>query len=311
MPTPRGLSAGSMSVARSLDPADKPWDVDISEKRFLMTIDIVINAQLSQTPNGVSVIPHIENHYHQLLECLGHVGDYPPVADLLRVYHGLEGRWLVASPIHWHATHNDAMILASGPELQLSSEESRAWLAAFAAFVSDDNIHLHYHDAHTWLLQCDDKPGIVAKPVHTMHHQSMMHELKTLDDTLFWQRFITENQMFFSAHPLNKNRPGLYPLNGLWIWGGGDMMQGVSRPLIFKGYDAGCLARVISSSAKEYENNVPYSKGTVLLFDALNDKEQQQLESQLKQHTVRWYWTNTAYVSTPKRLWSRLMEKLK
>ncbi len=140
------------------------------------------------------------------------------VARLCR-HDNLEGRWLIASPIHWQATHNDAMITACYEDLDLSDEASRQWFAALADFLKYDNIKLHYHDAYTWLIQFEQSPPIHAKPVHTVLNQSMMQQLKTLDPTLFWSRFLTENQMFFSEHPLNKTREGRYPINGVWIWG--------------------------------------------------------------------------------------------
>ena len=140
-------------------------------------------------------------------------------ADALRRLHGLEGDWLIVSPIYWEATHNDAMIMACGEMLDLSDEESRQWFAALAKFLVNDKVTLHYHDANTWLIQFDECPPINAKPVHSLLQQSMMQQLAALDPTLFWSRFLTENQMFFSEHPLNKARTGRYPVNGVWIWG--------------------------------------------------------------------------------------------
>ncbi len=141
--------------------------------------------------------------------------------------HRLDGDWLVISPIYWQATHNDAMIMAYGEALDLPDDESRRWFAALADFLKDDNVTLHYQDAHTWLIQFAQCPPIHSKPVHMLLQQPLMQHLKTLDPTLFWSRFITENQMFFSEHPLNKARIGRYPINGVWVW---DKVAHVSRP---------------------------------------------------------------------------------
>jgi len=144
-------------------------------------------------------------------------------AEQLRRYHKLEGRWLIVSPIHWQATHNDAMIIACNETLDLPDAESRLWFAALTEFLVHDKVKLHYHDAYTWLIQFEESPPINAKPVHRLLQQSMMQQLQALDSTLFWSRFITENQMFFSEHSLNKARAGRYPINGVWIWGDGDL----------------------------------------------------------------------------------------
>lgn len=130
----------------------------------------------------------------------------------------IDGHWLTVSPIYWQATHNDAMIMACGAELDLPDDESRRWFEALAAFLVHDKVKLHYHDAHTWLIQFDAAPPINAVPVHTLIQQSMMQQLKALDPTLFWSRFLTETQMFFSEHPLNKAREERYPVNGVWVW---------------------------------------------------------------------------------------------
>ena len=53
-----------------------------------------------------------------------------------------------------------------------------------------------------------------AKPVHHLLNKSLMPELAQLDKTMYWQKFITESQMFFASNP-NQSL-----VNGLWIWGG-------------------------------------------------------------------------------------------
>ena len=274
-------------------------------------MDIVINAEITSVPEGTTLIPNQGNYYHNILACLDYPVDYPPVADLLRSYHGLDGQWLIASPIHWQATHNDAMIVASGHELQLSDDESRRWFAALVDFVASENIHLQYHDAHTWLIRRDTKPQILAKPVHVLQHQSMMPELKMLDETLFWQRFITENQMFFSAHAMNKTREGLYPINGLWIWGDGALRARTETSLV--GYDDDLLhlAKLLSINVSHYPSLPSLSKNSVLLCNDLCPEQHQILQARLQKNTVRWYWNNHAYLSKPKNWLSRLMENIK
>lgn len=292
-------------------------------------MDVVINDDIDAVPEGYTPTQTHGNFYHNILACLAYPIDAPPVADLLRRHHGLEGDWLIASPIHWQATHNDAMIVASGHELKLSTEESRVWCAELAAFSAFVDIKLHYHDASTWLLQRDGKPKIIARPVHTLHHQSMMPELKKLDETLFWQRYITENQMFFSEHPLNKARKESYSINGLWLWGGGNLHERGHKTLVCANEGLQKLATLLSTSVSSYQSGkMPNSRGltagssldaksmdpafaadSVLLFDTLNEHERAALQTQLQKNTVHWYWNNVAYTSKPKSWWSRLLER--
>lgn len=273
-------------------------------------MDIVINADIVSPPENSTVIPTQGNFYHNILSCLGYPNNAPPVADLLRKYHHLEGEWLVASPIHWQATHNDAMIIASGSQLELSEQDSQCWFEAFKEFVAPENVRLHYHDAQMWLIQSDDKPQITAKPAYFLQHQSMMPELEALDKTLFWQRFITENQMFFSSHSLNKSRTGLYPINGVWLWGGGKLAPKMQTQMISNDHDLLELASLLSTNVNETHALSGAEKNSLVLCADLNQHTHHALQEQLQKNTVSWYWNNLAYQSKPKSWISRLMERI-
>lgn len=273
-------------------------------------MDIVINAEIASIPENNTEILTQGNFYHNLLSCLGYPNDAPPVADLLRKYHHLEGAWLIVSPIHWQATHNDAMIIASGNQLELSEQDSQLWFEAFKEFVSSENMRVYYHDAQTWLLQYDDKPLLTAKPVHLLHHKSMMPELQNLDKTLFWQRFITESQMFFSAHALNTTRRDLYPINGVWLWGNGELGSKIQRPLICEDRDLLVLADIVSTKVGDTHALPQATKNSVLLYAELNQNARLVLQKQLQKNTIHWYWNNLAYQSKPKSWISRLMKRV-
>lgn len=267
-------------------------------------MDIVVNAAVDELPAGHASIPHQGNFYPTVLTRLGYPENSPPVADWLRRYHHLEGHWLIASPIHWQATHNDAMIIACGDMLQLSDVESRRWFSAFAELTAAENITIIYHDAHTWLLRCDDRPPITARPVHQLLHQSLMTELRALDETLFWQRFITESQMFFSSHSLNQSRLGSYSINGIWLWGNGELHAPGQRPLFGANEKLVQLAKLLSTNAHAFDWTI--IKNSVLLFDTLNKQDEHTLQQHFKKNNVHWYWNNMAYTSKPKTWLQRL-----
>lgn len=268
-------------------------------------MDVVINSSSDAVPDGATSMTTYSNYYHNMLVCLGYPIDAPPVADWLRRYHSLEGEWVVVSPVHWQATHNDAMIIASGHELTLSEAESRVWFAELSEFVALYKIKLYYHDKVTWLLQCDGRPPITAKPVHMLHHQSLMPELKKLDETLFWQGFLTENQMFFSAHPLNQKRKDTCFINGLWLWGGGYLHECVQKPLLCSDDSLLPLAKLLSTDVDSYYSVSSIARDSVLMFTTLSQHDKLELQLRLQKNTVRWYWNNLAYLSKPKSWWSR------
>ena len=120
-------------------------------------------------------IPNYGCFYHNILSCLGYDASKPPVADLLRQFHGLDGSWVIASPIHWQATHNDVMLTAVGENLHVSEHEGALWFEALVDLVLPLNMRCFKHNAYTWLIQLTDAylaPN--AAPVHTLSHQSMI-----------------------------------------------------------------------------------------------------------------------------------------
>ncbi len=276
-------------------------------------MDIIIpHALESDAANDVVRDPgflnYTEHYHHQILNCLDYPESAPPVADVLRRVHDLAGSWLVVSPIYWEASHNDAMLLAVGEDLALSNEEGLAWFGIFAEFAKQDFSGVHYHDPYTWLIRIDQQPPLIAKPAHRLRHQSMMPELAVLDDTLFWQKRLTEVQMLFSQHPLNQARRGTKCLiNGIWIWGYG-VFKPTSSPIVSDSPGAQRLASVLSTQTYTVSDLNIYPDTALMLLENKTHLSEVQLKT--KHQTVNWYWQNCAYQTSPqgwfKRLWSFL-----
>jgi hypothetical protein len=257
-------------------------------------MDIVVKSSLFDS--GITTEEkHDAGHYYQnILTCLDYPEDCPPVADLLRRYHTLEGQWLIASPVHWQATHNDAMIMACDEALNLSDDESRQWFSALSEFLCHDRIKLHYHDAYTWLIQFENPPPIHAKPVNLLLQKSMMLHLKALDVTLFWSRFITESQMFLSGHALNKSRD--FPINGVWIWGEGRLKTRSSRAIVCGDEEGYALAELLSTRVSFYKPGEKTPRNALVLLPNLNAQQAAWFEK----NRVHWYWNNIQYITKPK-----------
>ena len=125
------------------------------------------------------------------------------------------GAWLIVSPVHWEATHNNAVIVAGGDALNLTEELSRKLYTAFAAFLAEENMQLHYCNAGTWLLLCEDQAPPNTQALDKALQRSMHTLLASLKNTPFWLRFMTESQMFFSGQV---QEDAVYPVNGVWVW---------------------------------------------------------------------------------------------
>lgn len=221
------------------------------------------------------------------------------MADLLRQAHQLEGNWIILSPIHWQATHNDAMLVACGLELGLTEEQSKHWFMKYADYLAHEHLRLHYYNAHTWLLEITNAPILSAKPVHQMLHLSLMPELAKLDSSLYWQKFITESQMFFASFP-NETL-----LNGVWPWGGGSLTDLLPISL---GTDETFFDEVqpLSSKVNLYTPSASLKDLQIILLQeasALSDAH----INELNKTSTCWYWNNCAYTQSRtnwfRRLW--------
>lgn len=157
---------------------------------------VVLDAECNTVPDTVRMIPTQGDALSNVLVAMGYDPSHSPVAYLLKHYHNLAGDWAVVSPIHWEASHNDAMVSAYGAQLGLSEADSKLWYQSYADYLAEEGMSLHYHRADMWLLRIDGKPYLNAKPVHQLLNHSLMPELSALDITMYWQKFITESQMF-------------------------------------------------------------------------------------------------------------------
>jgi len=274
-------------------------------------MNVVINSPLKANPSDSVLIPGQQDYYCNILACLGYSIAELPVADLLRRLHGWadEGLWLIVSPMHWQATHNDAMMTAAGADLLLTEDEGRAWFDAFATFAETDTIKMYYHDASTWLIQLTNYSPITARPVYTSLHQSMMPQLETLDHTLFWQRFMTESQMFLSGHVLNQARQGRCVINGIWIWGGGRIHISDHHNILIDNDNLLPFATLLSTRVMMYSAKQQVPDETLILWHDVGSLPM--LQQQLKKRTVAWYWNNQAYLLKPKHWWQRFWRTIR
>lgn len=257
-------------------------------------MDVVINSDYPFSQPTLQPIKRSLNYYQQILMCFGYPPDNPPVADLLRLYHELEGHWLVVSPTVWQATHNDVILQACSQQDGLTEVASRYLFDLFSTSAAAEGMQTVYHDADTWLLQCDDKPLISSLSVDALQNQSLFEHIKSLDNTLFWQRFITEIQMLFSSNKMNGQIAT--PVNGIWIWGAGQLDKLCDKLVLISSQKEEVLAKHLSTKIKMLSNKT-ISKHALILFEFTDENTLLELEHELRRYAVNWYWSNVAYHS--------------
>lgn len=272
---------------------------------FKSMIDVIIHASCENVPptHASQVSSQINQSYCQLLQQVGYEAEWP-VANFLAQYYGLKEEWLIVSPIHWEATHNDATIRYADFLLTLSDDESRYLFSIFAEFVAHYDMQLYYHDAKTWLIQAPKQPIAPTTPVHDLIDRSMTSALKQLEKTPFWLRFITESQMFFSQEKT--------VVNGVWLWGEGKInsQSKTTRPLLICGDEHWLTAaKELSFQVGCLNKANPVARQGIYFVPNEHWMKVSHLEDYLKNYTVRWHWQNMTYLTRSQSLLSRLLRR--
>lgn len=266
-------------------------------------MNIVINAQCPYEPlPDIKILETQGTALLNLLLCLGFDASQPPVADALVQLHHLKGSWLVLSPVHWQASHNNAAITAFGSELSIHESELKRLYEAYADYLKVDGVVLYYHDAYTWLISCPADVALSTKPVHQLLNQPLVAELAGLDSGMYWQKILTESQMFFAT---TENH---WAVNGVWVWGGGAPLEKKSMKICADAQNIE-MARLCSSQVSLYDASLRLKDYELLLIESPSSLSEVHQE-QLKQMPASWYWNNVGYSKRKThwftRIWSAL-----
>lgn len=277
---------------------------------------LILNASIDSAPDGSIKTPCYQSYFLNILVNLGYSFVMPPLANLLKNLHSLDGNWVVVSPVNWQVTHNDSMIVAAAYDFSLTPEQSDFLFAKFSEFVSGEGMELYKHDDVTWLMKVADKPSLNAKSVYSILHNSIMPTLVNLDPSLYWQKFLTMSQMFLSnlRLPEDKNNilssklsmestkqsssmQSIYPINGVWVWGGGNLLPASGQQIIALDEKSMQIAQVLSKNYGSYPTK-RISKNAIFLANSF-DKLQILAPKYLSKINY-WYWNNQAYQFKPK-----------
>lgn len=248
---------------------------------------VVIDSECTLIPERAKSLNSEGNVLLNFLRCLDYDPSDPPFADLLRRYHHLEGEWFVLSLVHWIATHNNAMIAALGKDLHIQESESKLWFELVSHYFAEEATVLHYHNPEIWLFHNDKQHLLHAKPAHRLLNQSLMPELAQLDNTMYWQKFLTECQMLFASRPNNSL------VNGLWVWGNATLKDKKDIAICA---DERFLpwAKICGNNVSLYHSSLVLKEYKILLLTELSMLSEHH-QAELKKMTVHWYWNNAAY----------------
>ena len=141
-----------------------------------------------------------------------------------------EHYWLRADPVNLRILH-DQLVLQ--PATAASEDEAAQLCAALNEHFSGDGLYFLAPHLRHWYLRLEGDPDIQTTQLTKVMGKNIHHFLPQGPDELRWHGILNEIQMLLHAHPLNQAREqrGEWPINGLWLWGGGYAGVSLKSPL--------------------------------------------------------------------------------
>lgn len=141
-------------------------------------------------------------------------------------------RWcLRADPVHLEAGLRDVS-LSAGPELAIQPDEAAEFVSALNEHFAPDGHEFRAGPGWRWYLltaEPIEANTLAPRPPPGVRLENL---LPGGPDGLSLHRLMNEAQMVLHDHPANHRRRArkLAPINGVWLWGGGQTVSGKTLP---------------------------------------------------------------------------------
>lgn len=172
-----------------------------------------------------------------LFQLFGLSVTYPadlPVAAVTRLADGGDaddGWWWRADPVYFRPDLH-GVFLADARMLAVEPAEARALAEAFNQTFASDGLQLDALRPDRWYLRLPADPGVRTHSLESAIGRDIRALLPYGPAKQRWHTLLTEAQMLFHNHPVNRAREDRnQPLiSGLWPWGGGRCPAGARPP---------------------------------------------------------------------------------
>lgn len=136
--------------------------------------------------------------------------------------------WLRADPVHLEIRH-DRTVLRPAP---VRAEDAAQLCASLNAHFSRDGLELIAPHPERWYLRLEQAPLIATQPLSEVAGRDVRGRLPEGKDALRWHGILNEIEMLLYSHPVNAAREarGEWPVNSVWLWGGGRDAGALPRP---------------------------------------------------------------------------------
>ena len=157
-----------------------------------------------------------------------------PVAAVTRLADGGDPDdewWLRADPVHLRPDLY-GVLLADARVLAIEPVEAALLAAAFDQTFAAEGLQLRVPRPDRWYLRLPADPGFRTHPLLDAMGRDINPLLPYGPSAPRWHALLTEIQMLFHQHPVNRVREERnQPLiNSIWFWGGGACPTGVRAP---------------------------------------------------------------------------------
>lgn len=130
------------------------------------------------------------------------------------------GYWLRADPVYLHLLR-DRIVLPQPVMEDISMAEAQAMVEALNQHFSD--LRFYVPHPQRWYVQLQQPPSLMTSEPFAAVGDDIRQHMPQGDDGRAWIHLLNEIQMLLHQHPVNQQREdrGEFPINGLWLWGGG------------------------------------------------------------------------------------------
>lgn len=155
-----------------------------------------------------------------------------PIAPITLMADGMQpgsGYWLRADPVYLQMQRTQ---LSLHPDVPLSADEAAQLCTSLNTHFAAEGLRFFSPHPQRWYLQMESVPDIVTRPLAQVAGRNVQTYLPKGQNALHWHKVFNEIQMLFFEHAVNQAREarGDFPINSIWLWGGGHAVEQLARP---------------------------------------------------------------------------------
>lgn len=154
--------------------------------------------------------------------------DWPlaPICALSDELNAASDYWLRLDPAHFEVVMGGLLLRPSG-NLRLTMTEARALIADINLHWQSEGWEIQAASPTRWYLRLPETPNLRTTPLDRMNGEYLTPNLPRGADARFFLKRINEVQMLMHSHPVNlaRENEGRPVVNGLWLWGGGNLPE--------------------------------------------------------------------------------------